>query len=589
MENTKNPAQASIIKSFVDRWRIRTSAKTVLLLTSYTEFYPKDANGKSLKTSIETIFSIADKLRGHGNLISLPRVFSAVDFKGSQIAKSSNEINKGEKFDLIIGALPFGMNQVDVEYRGAKLKIPRNWHEIFQSLDFLENGGTGLYLLEPLGFGSSMGQKFEKELNKYGFYISGYFNTPEKILQPETSITPIIVAITKAPPSKLFIAELLNESQSEQVVDNYFSSEDGTDLKTGKFIDSGSYYGFHRLKIKQQIERLETQYKNYTEYTLGNLAIEINYVNSGGEFQEKDNAIYVPKIGKSPVVSKLSDTKLKHQNYFQIVLREVAFNEYVSAFFRSALGQLILNSLTSQTFIAHLNKKDLEQALVALPKPEEQRLIVDTQRTLSRLKSAIDEFDSELALNPASSKSIQKQLDTMLGVIGELTDTDKVYGSIREGESKHTEFKETLSLDVKKQIKEKYIETEALKTVVAFLNTEGGVLLIGISDDEKITGLNYEIEKFYKNEDKFMLQWRNLLKEHIGEEYYPFIDSKIVSVEGKLILRVECQASLSPCYLDKIVFYVRTNPATDKLEGQKLVDYVNNHFQKYSDKLQNRN
>ena len=543
MQNPRNQAQLSIIKAFVDEWKIRSSAKVKLYLR-YSTF----------------------------------GVFSAVNFDNPHIVSTSSEINKNSKFDLIIGDLPFGMKPIDIEYQGTKLRIPRNWSEIFQSLWSLEENGTALYLLEPLGFSTGAGLKFEKELNKNRFYVSAIFNAPEKILQPETSITPIIVAITKAPPSKLFIAELLNEKQSEQVVDMYFSSEDDTDLKTGKYIDLESYHGFHRLKIKQQIERLETQYKNYTEYTLGNLAIEINYVGAGGEFQEKNNAIYIPKIGKSPIVSKLSDAKLKHQNYFQVVLRELAFNEYVSAFFRSDLGQLILDSLISQTFIAHLNKQDLEQALVALPKPEEQRLIVNTQKTMMRLKYAIDDLDTELALNPTNSSSIQKQLDSMLDAIGGLTDVDKVYGITREGESKHTEFKETLSLDVKKQIKEKYIETSALKTVVAFLNTEGGILLIGISDEGKITGLNDEIEKLYKNTDKFLLQWKNLLKEHVGEEFYPFIEYKIIKVADKLVLWVECQQSPSPCYLDQNDFYVRTNPATDKLEGPKLVEYVKNHF-----------
>ena len=531
----------------MDEWKLRTSAKSLLYLRHST-------------------FG----------------VFSAVNFGDSPVVFSSSEINKDSKFDLIIGDLPFGMNQVDIEYRGAKLRIPlpRNWIEIFQSLWFLEENGTALYLYEPLGLSTSAEQKFEKELNKNGFYVSGFFNTPTVILQSETSITPIIVAITKTPPSKIFIAELLNEKQSEQVVDMYFSSENGTDLKTGKYIDLGSFHGFHRLKIRQQIERLETQYKNYAEYTLGNLAVEINYVSAGDELKEKDNSIYVPKIGKSPVISKLSDAKLKHHNYFQVVFGELALNEYVSAFFRSALGQLVLDSLTSRTFIAHLNKRDLEQALVALPKLEEQKTIVNTQKTLTRLKSAIDEFDTELALNPTSSSSIQKQLDSMLDAIGGLTDVDKVYGLIREGESKHIEFKETLSLDVKKKTKQYYIETSALKTVVAFLNTEGGVLLIGISDERKITGLNDEIEEYYKNIDKFLLHWKNLLKEHIGEENYPFIEYRVVKVVGKLVLWVECKESPSPCYLDRNDFYVRTNPATDKLEGPKLVEYVKNHFPK---------
>ena len=128
----------------------------------------------------------------------------------------------------------------------------------------------------------------------------------------------------------------------------------------------------------------------------------------------------------------------------------------VAAFFRSALSVISMILLSSQTFIAHLNKRDLEQALVALPKPEEQRLIVDTQRSLTQLKYAIDEFGSEMALNPTSSSSIQKQLNTMLDAIGGLTDTDKVLALVREGESKHIEFKETLSLDVKKRTREKY-------------------------------------------------------------------------------------------------------------------------------------
>ena len=41
---------------------------------------------------------------------------------------------------------------------------------------------------------------------------------------------------------------------------------------------------------------------------------------------------------------------------------------------------------------------------------------------------------------------------------------------------------------------------------------------------------------------------------------------------------VECKKSTKGCFLDKKDFYVRTNPATDKLEGLKLVEYIKNHF-----------
>ena len=52
----------------------------------------------------------------------------------------------------------------------------------------------------------------------------------------------------------------------------------------------------------------------------------------------------------------------------------------------------------------------------------------------------------------------------------------------------------------------------------------------------------------------------------------------LVRVGASTVLTVKCKESKSPCYLDNSDFYVRTNPATDKLDGPKLVQYVRNHF-----------
>ena len=491
----------------------------------------------------------------------------------------ANKITTDPEFDLILGDLPLGMNRVNYEFGGNNLKIRRNWAELLNALKLLKAGGMAIFLVEPTAFSTNEGVKLENALNSEGYFVGAIFNAPQGLLQPETSITPVFVVINTKPTNSIFVAELLNETQAKEVVGNYFSGVDRGDLKHGMIIPQKSYQSFHRIKIKQQIERLETQYKQYEEYTLGELAVKINYIKSGETFKEKDNSIYIPKIGNSSVISKINDAaKIKHHNYFQIVLGDKAINEYVSAFFRSTLGGLILESLTSGTVIAHLNKRDIEQTPVALPDIKDQEQILDTQRKLYDLKQAIDDFDAELALNPNSSISILSQIDGMLEAIDGLTDIDKVCGILRQGESKNIEYKETLSLDVRKNTKQIYIELSVLKTVVAFLNTEGGILLVGVNDDGDITGLDEEINKFHKNLDKFLLHFKNLIKVRIGEEFYPFIEYKAIHVDEKLILMVECKESPSPCYLDNKNFYVRTNPATDKLEGPRLVEYIRNHF-----------
>jgi len=504
------------------------------------------------------------------------------DLANSDLTQVSmaDEIPNNVKFDVVLGDLPLGLNQNEWQdtINNRIIKSQQNWLDILKSLFSLEDKGLAIFLVEPHGLSNYQGQKFQREMNAIGFYVNGVFNTPEKLLFPTTALRPTLISISKEEHPKLYLAELVETDQAEQVAHNFLSSVETGNLTGGTLIANGDFVGFHRLKIQQQIERLETQYKEYDNYTLSDIAAEINSVKSGETFEEKANAVYIPRIGNSKVVSNLQDAKLKHHNYFQIVLKENTSNEYVASFFESTLGRLVLDSLSMQSFIPHVNKRDIEQAPIAVPSIVEQKSIVLTQHKLRELKDVIENFNREIALNPTSSASIQGQLSRMLEAIAVLTDADKVRAIIREGESKRIEFKESLSLDVKKQTKESYIEQSSLKTIVAFLNTDGGTLLIGVSDDGQICGVDGEIEKFHKKTDKFLLHFKNLLKSKIGEEFYPFIDNRLVKVDDVNVLLVECKASQTPCYFDSKDFYVRTNPATDKLEGPKLVKYVKHRF-----------
>ncbi len=159
-----------------------------------------------------------------------------------------------------------------------------------------------------------------------------------------------------------------------------------------------------------------------------------------------------------------------------------------------------------------------------------------------------------------------------------ISEEDQIKLLIPRGESKTLEFKETFSLDVNKGTKEKYIEQSALKTIGAFLNTVGGDLLIGVNDDEDVLGVDEEIKKFYKNDDKYLLNFKNHIKSKVGEGFYPLVDYKMVEVGGKRVLRVSCGMATSPCFLDDSDFYVRSGPSTDKLEGRQQHEYIKERF-----------
>ncbi len=147
---------------------------------------------------------------------------------------------------------------------------------------------------------------------------------------------------------------------------------------------------------------------------------------------------------------------------------------------------------------------------------------------------------------------------------------------IRDGESNRLEFKSTLRTNLETGETDKRMEKAVLKTIVAFLNTDGGNLLIGVDDDGDIIGA--DIQSF-ENKDKMGLHLTNLIASKIGNSFLPFITFNLVDFDDKVIIRVKCDPCPMPVFYKdgKIeIFYVRSGPRTEELTGMTLISYIKN-------------
>jgi hypothetical protein len=161
---------------------------------------------------------------------------------------------------------------------------------------------------------------------------------------------------------------------------------------------------------------------------------------------------------------------------------------------------------------------------------------------------------------------------------------------IKRGESKTLEFKATLRWNLKDDRQDdKGVTHAVLKTVAAFLNTEGGDLLIGVGDDRKIVGI--EQDRF-ENDDKFMLHLAQVVRNGLGDRAGTCIDPKTQIVQGKTVCVVSCQRSPEPVFLKwKAMgtspegdFFVRSGPGTVKLPADSASEYVRTRFSKLAPK-----
>ncbi len=82
--------------------------------------------------------------------------------------------------------------------------------------------------------------------------------------------------------------------------------------------------------------------------------------------------------------------------------------------------------------------------------------------------------------------------------------------------------------------------------IAAFLNTEGGDLLLGVADDGSIVGI--ECDQL-GTDDKFMRHLAQVVRNGMGDRAGTCIDPKTQIVQGKTVCVVSCQRSPEPVFL----------------------------------------
>src|SRR5690606_4554516 len=112
---------------------------------------------------------------------------------------------------------------------------------------------------------------------------------------------------------------------------------------------------------------------------------------------------------------------------------------------------------------------------------------------------------------------------------------------IQQGESSTLEFKSSFEWDMKQDMHVPQLSQVCVKTVAAFLNTNGGTLLVGVADDAAVIGLERDLALAKHSLDGLQLKMMRKFTENIGTEYSGLIDIRFEVVEGKTVAIVNVQ------------------------------------------------
>lgn len=189
--------------------------------------------------------------------------------------------------------------------------------------------------------------------------------------------------------------------------------------------------------------------------------------------------------------------------------------------------------------------------------------------------NSIYDYNDKVASN--SLKSSQEEQNSEI-------DLKKV---IERGESNQIEFKPSLLYNFKSGKAGITPKFHIAKTICAFLNSNGGVLFVGVTDEGEIQGLEeYDFTLFESEnkKDKILLEFDSLLTYFFGVSIKPLINCEIKTIDGKSILVVLVSESYRPIFMknkkeDLILkeMYIRMNASTRLIsENEELAEYIFN-------------
>jgi predicted HTH transcriptional regulator len=126
------------------------------------------------------------------------------------------------------------------------------------------------------------------------------------------------------------------------------------------------------------------------------------------------------------------------------------------------------------------------------------------------------------------------------------------------------------------------LESVVAKTAAGFMNTHGGILVIGVDDNGNPVGLDRDLATLPKpNLDGYELFLRNLLNAAVGADLCARISIEFPTVDGAQVCALRIPAASRAVWIktgnDKVL-YVRSGNSTRPFDGEEAHSYITTHW-----------
>lgn len=247
------------------------------------------------------------------------------------------------------------------------------------------------------------------------------------------------------------------------------------------------------------------------------------------------------------------------------------------------------NSLVNITLVsADLNKRKIK---AKAPSVYVQDFLDENEELKTSIKShLIDDIDDFGISSDDYSVFLEKRANLIFKELKNRIDlkhkepkkVDELKERILNGENESLELKSSLRYDMREGTVNKKLEFVIAKTISAFLNSEGGDLIIGVEDNGHILGIEKDLQTLSKkNTDEFELHLRQIIKKYLSDNYEKYIKINFPKVDDKIVCLVKISKSGKPVFVSyegNESFFVRNGNSSIPKNRKEQSEYEKIHW-----------
>jgi hypothetical protein len=270
-----------------------------------------------------------------------------------------------QPLNVVVSVLPRGVRDniqsplIGIDGQPVRLRGDYAERLMIESAQKLLDDGVALFVVDNAFFYRT--RSAFQHLDKFGLFVHAAFALPLRTFMPSVGLSAgYLIVIGKNRPSKLFVAQLTDEEDSNRpALRNFLKHKAGGELQFGRYVENDAFEGIEKIYLEERVKKFARK--------IGRDSVPLSQLTKGfirgrrdRSFESLGNEVFIPVVGtRYKALILQSDMEIRPEHYMQVALDpEKVSAEYVARYLNSDFGFELRAMSTSSGNTLRINLLD---------------------------------------------------------------------------------------------------------------------------------------------------------------------------------------------------------------------------------------